>query len=176
MKEIWKDIEGYEKLYQISNLGNIKSKSKQRKCRNNHYCNMREQNIKTHKNKHRGYMYVYLSKNGKSKSFLLHRLVAKHFIKNPNNYPVVNHIDYNKENNVYTNLEWCTQKMNVNHSRVHMKHLKKLYSTSKLKERYISKKGNYYLVCIHKYNIYEYFEELKDAIYFRDRFLNIIGN
>lgn len=77
MQEIWKDIEGYEGIYQISNIGNIKN-SKKNKIR------------KTCIN-HNGYKMINLYKNGISKNILVNRLVAKAFIPNPNNYPVVNH-------------------------------------------------------------------------------------
>lgn len=61
------------------------------------------------------YMEVRLSKNGKSTHFTLHRLLAVHFIPNPNNLPFVNHIDENKLNNSINNLEWCTQAYNTNY-------------------------------------------------------------
>ena len=63
-----------------------------------------------------GYQIVGLSKNGKLKTRTIHRLVAETFIDNPNNLKIINHIDCNKENNVVTNLEWCTQEHNVRES------------------------------------------------------------
>lgn len=65
---------------------------------------------------HQGYALVSLSKNGKKKKFRIHRLVAEAFIPNPNNYPCVNHIDGNKLNNNVNNLEWCTEKQNMEHA------------------------------------------------------------
>lgn len=66
-------------------------------------------------NKHNNYISLSLKcKNGKRKKFLLHRLVAETFIENPKNYPIINHIDENKQNNNINNLEWCTQKHNMN--------------------------------------------------------------
>lgn len=105
MIEIFKDIEGYEG-YQISNLGNVKSlgNDKARK----------EKVLKPAKDKY-GYLYVCLHKQGKVKFCLIHRLVALHFIPNPNNYPIINHKDENPLNNNISNLEWCTPKYNSNY-------------------------------------------------------------
>lgn len=101
MIEIWKDIENYEGLYKISNTGKIKS------TRNNIELKQRINN--------KGRYYINLSKNGKYKSFAVHRLVAKAFINNPNNFPDINHKDENPLNNNVTNLEWCTKKYNNNY-------------------------------------------------------------
>ena len=100
MKEIWKDISGYDGLYQISNLGNIKSL-----YNNNIYY------MKHHKN-NRGYLMVRLNDGLKQ----IHRLVAKEFLENKDNKPQINHIDGNKSNNVVSNLEWCTNSENIKHS------------------------------------------------------------
>ena len=94
--EIWKDIKGYEGLYLISNLGNIKSLH-----------NYRRGNIIKPKLK-KGYYQVGLRKNNIRKWYAVHRLVALTFIPNPNNLPCVNHKDENKLNNNINNLEWCT--------------------------------------------------------------------
>lgn len=107
MKEIWKDIEGYEGLYQVSNLGNIKS------CYSRRYKSEPIMKLVTH---HTGYLVVTLCKNGKRRQCRVHTLVAKAFIPNPNNYPIVNHIDGNKANNHSLNLEWTTYKANTNHA------------------------------------------------------------
>ena len=96
--EKWKDIKDYEGLYQVSNLGNVK--------------NIKTNKILTQSPHHRGHLRVRLSKNGKSKMYRVHRLVAEAFIPNPNKYPVVNHKDGNMKNNRVENLEWCTQKYN----------------------------------------------------------------
>ena len=97
--EEWKDIAGYEGLYQVSNLGRVKS------LRNN---KMRKEKIFKVKKNTTGYLYLSLYKNNVGKNYLLHRLVAKAFLKNPKNYPCINHKDENKENNNINNLEWCT--------------------------------------------------------------------
>ena len=113
MKEIWKDIEGYEGLYQVSNLGYVRSLDKIKEVINNN-----KKYLKTIKGKelkcsfHDGYRTVGLIKDGKVKTTYIHRLVATAFVKNPNNYNVVNHIDEDKSNNYYKNLEWCTYQYN----------------------------------------------------------------
>lgn len=114
MNEIWKDIKGHEGIYQISNLGNVKSL--ERLLWNGHtYYTYKERLLKKSIN-HNGYYTVRLSKNGKGKNYLLHRLLAMHFIPNPNNYPIINHKDGNKLNNNLDNLEWCTYKYNNHHA------------------------------------------------------------
>jgi hypothetical protein len=102
MKEIWKDIKGYEGIYQVSNYGNVK-------------------NIKTNKMKvpnlsNKGYLRVLLSNNKIKKQCSIHRLVADAFIDNPFNLKQVNHKDENKLNNNVNNLEWCTCQYNVDYS------------------------------------------------------------
>lgn len=110
MKEIWKDIKGYEKLYQVSNLGNVR----RIKFINNRTQKDKIKMLKLIKDK-KGYLKINLWKNNKSKMFLVHRIVAETFILNPNNLPQVNHKDENKSNNCVENLEWCSQKYNNNY-------------------------------------------------------------
>ena len=107
MEEIWKDIEGYEGLYQVSNQGNIKSLN---------YNHTGKEKILSTKD-HHGYRRVTLYKDKKLKTFFVHVLVAKAFIENINTliYTEVNHIDENRSNNIYTNLEWCCPKYNCNY-------------------------------------------------------------
>ena len=102
--EIWKDIEGYEGIYQVSNLGRTKRL----------YKNDKEKILKPFSNKD-GYLIVNLCKEGKVKSRSVHRLVAQAFIPNPENKPEVNHKDENKSNNKVENLEWVTSKENNNY-------------------------------------------------------------
>lgn len=97
--EEWKNIKGYEGIYQISNLGRVKSL-------HNKFGNkelIMKQNLKRN-----GYYQIRLKRNGIVKDCSVHRLVAEAFIENPNNYSCVNHIDENKANNYYKNLEWCS--------------------------------------------------------------------
>lgn len=101
MQEQWKDIKGYEGIYQISNLGRIK--------------NLNTNKILFKAPDKSGYIRIHLYKNGSFKAFGVHRLVADAFIPNPNNKKHVNHIDENKSNNCVSNLEWATPKENNNH-------------------------------------------------------------
>lgn len=108
--EIFKDIEGYKGVYQVSNLGNVKSLS--RMCTKTQPVN--EKILKGGVTA-RGYKYVNLTKNLKYKSKTVHRLVGIAFILNPENKPCINHKDFNKLNNHIDNLEWCTYKENTRH-------------------------------------------------------------
>ena len=112
MKEIWKDIKGYEGLYQVSNLGRVKSLPKFRNCYNNRKYITKERYLKGRKNS-KGYLRVALKSNEKNSTQFIHRLVAQAFISNPQNKPCVNHKDCIVTNNTVSNLEWCTQKENM---------------------------------------------------------------
>lgn len=101
--EIWKDINGYEGLYQISNFGKVKSLSRKR--------SRKERILKQDYNK--GYFRVSLYKNGKSKHYMVHILVANAFVANIKNLPEINHIDENGLNNRWDNLEWCEHTYNL---------------------------------------------------------------
>ena len=106
MQEIWKDIPNYEGYYQVSNLGRVKSTphSKYKKS-------------KILKNIPRnGYLSVILCDEKSKKNVFVHRLVAQCFVPNPENKPIVNHIDGNKSNPCAYNLEWCTYKENTQHA------------------------------------------------------------
>ena len=151
MEEIWKDVVGYEGLYEVSNYGRVRScefvlffKSGRKEIRPPRIL---RQNTDRRKD---FYFFVRLSKEGKKKLFLIHRLVAEAFIPNPNNYPCVNHKDECKHNNFVfvntdgsideskSNLEWCTYSYNTTYgtaikrmleSRKRTKLRKKLLST-----------------------------------------------
>lgn len=122
MTEIWKDIKGYEGLYQVSNLGKVKSLARfiQRNRVGGRY--YPELILKPTINiKRYGYLYVHLHKKGVTKVVTVHRLVAEAFISNPNNLPEINHKDENKSNNCVDNLEWCTSKYNANYGNRNLK-------------------------------------------------------
>lgn len=106
-REVWKDIKGYEKLYQVSNLGNIKTLD---------YNHTKKEHLLKPILQQDGYYAVNLMKDGKRKRERINRLVAEHYIDNPKNLPSVNHIDGNKLNNKVSNLEWCTYKYNTQHA------------------------------------------------------------
>lgn len=130
MKEIWKDIKGYEGLYQVSNLGRVKALEK--KCINGRV--NKEKVLKSNED-NMGYKYIGLTKNLIRKYYKVHRLVALTFIPNPNNYPCVNHKDENKVNNIVDNLEWCTHRYNANYGtskeRSIEKQMKKVFQYNK---------------------------------------------
>lgn len=102
--EIWKDIKDYEGLYQVSNLGRIKSMDRII-TRKDGISQFKKGIIKTPKINSDGYLTITLSKNGHSKTFGIHIIVAIHFVPNPKNKPEVNHIDFNRKNNYSDNLE-----------------------------------------------------------------------
>lgn len=106
MEEIWKDIEGYEGIYQVSSIGRVK-RLKGVYCKEDRF-------IKYYLNK--GYRFIFLWKNNKYKAAPIHRLVALAFIPNENNKPQVNHIDGVKANNCVENLEWNTHSENMRHA------------------------------------------------------------
>ena len=103
--EIWKNVKNFEGLYQVSNLGRVKSLG-------NH--KTRKEKILKNKYDKGGYCQINLWKYGQMKHFLVHRLVAEAFIDNSNNKPCIDHIDGNRSNNRVENLRWCTHKENCN--------------------------------------------------------------
>ena len=105
-KQIWKDIPGYEGLYQVSNTGKVRSLI---------YAYSGKTRVLKQATKDNGYKVIGLNKNGKRKVYHIHRLVAQAFIPNPLNLPQINHKDENPSNNTVWNLEWCTPKYNINY-------------------------------------------------------------
>lgn len=110
--EVWKDIEGYEGLYQISNLGRVKSLKRKVKGNKNQGERFQYERIMKQTICSTGYYSVTLKKDT-IKTYKVHRLIAQAFIPNPNNYLIINHKDGNKLNNDIYNLEWCTYSHNV---------------------------------------------------------------
>ena len=106
----WRDIKGYEGIYEISDTGIVRNLRSDPKNRTYPY------KILIPGKTVGGYLFVFLSVNGKAKNRMIHRLVAETFIPNPNGLPEVNHIDGNKENNRVDNLEWCTRRDNLKHA------------------------------------------------------------
>ena len=106
MQEIWRDVEGYEGLYQVSNMRRVKSLNYNRTGK--------ERALKLQKDKD-GYLRACLCKEGKIKNCQVHRLVGQAFLENPEGYPEINHKDENPLNNCAENLEWCTREYNNNY-------------------------------------------------------------
>lgn len=98
MEEVWKDIKGYEGIYQVSNFGNVR----------------RVKMLKQYYDESKGYNVVCLSKNGNSKVVKVHQLVAKAFIPNPDNKSCIDHINTDRTDNRVENLRWVTQEENRN--------------------------------------------------------------
>lgn len=113
--EVWKDIEGYEGLYQVSNIGRVKSLEKYVPGKNGCKQVRRERILNCSVNGS-GYPHFSIYKDGVVKTVLVHRIVASAFLDNPLQLPEVNHIDGDKTNNRSENLEWCTEKQNVRHA------------------------------------------------------------
>lgn len=142
MIEVWKDIDGYEGLYAISSLGNVKS----------FYSSI----IKILKpmDNGNGYKFVMLHKNGQYKAMLIHRLVANAFIPNPNCLSEVNHKDEVRTNNCVDNLEWCTHEYNNNYGNRNKRLSKSHKNHEKLSQKIYSVDEN---------DNVEYFPSLREA-------------
>ena len=136
MKEVWKDIAGFEGLYQVSNLGNVRSLDRTEFLTNQHnqYGRKRKGGVVKQFHDKRGYMVVTFSKGCKLKQLKVHRLVAMAFLPNLCNHPQVNHKDENKENNRVDNLEWCTNIYNANYGTRNERMSESMKETIKLKK------------------------------------------
>lgn len=165
--EIWRDIKDYEGLYQVSNYGRVKSIT----FRNGTTKSKRDKLLKFQIRNN--YYIVNLSKGGKRKQWSVHRLVAQEFLERPNGCNIVNHLDYNTFNNVVSNLSWCTQKENVNYSKVNM-----------LGKNHIQRDKTYCICYREKLKVYEltikkkyygYYKTLEEAILKRKEVFDEIG-
>ncbi len=106
MNEIWREVKGYEGLYDVSNIGNVRSLNWR------HSGKTRNLFLKTHRD---GYKQVELFKDGKKQMLCVHRIVAEAFLDNPENLPQVNHKNYDRSDNSVANLEWCSASDNCKH-------------------------------------------------------------
>ena len=147
MKEIWKDIKGYEGRYQVSSLGRV-------------YSN-KSNIIRKPKSNKDGYLEVSLWKNGKSHTFLIHRLVAEHFIPNINNKTCVNHINSKRDDNKVNNLEW----VNIQENNIHaLKYGNRDYSSNEHMSKMGRKRWENKLKAIEMYDKnYNFIREFKDS-------------
>lgn len=113
--EVWKPIKGYEGFYEVSTHGRVRSVERIVRGRNNS-ARIIKSKIKAQRINTAGYLSVNLNKGNVYKTFRVHRLMAEAFIQNPNNLPIINHIDGNKLNNTIANLEWCDYSYNALHA------------------------------------------------------------
>lgn len=161
MKEIWKDIKGYEGYYQISNLGRVKGLK--RKVNSSNGEREIKETILNFTDNGNGYKIIGLCRYDKRINFYIHRLVADAFVDNPYNEKEINHIDYDKSNNRVDNLQWCNRKENIMHS---LKN-RPMFSNTKTNtnEKYISKRKRtgFFEVQVRKKYIGTY-KTLKEAI------------
>lgn len=135
-KEIWKDIAGYEGLYQVSNYGRVRSLNRIIHYNRGYDLLCKGKIIGLHIT-NTGYYRAHLYNHQKCKKVFVHRLVAEAFIPNPNNHPVINHKDENKLNNKADNLEWCTYSYNSQYGTAIKRRTKK---TTKLVYQYTLEK------------------------------------
>ena len=158
-EEVWKDIEGYEGMYQVSNKGNVKSLSRN-VLRNNGKMQFINEKILKPQDSGHGYNRVNLYKNKKPRLITVHSLVLETFTNKREKDMVINHIDGDKKNNTLKNLEWCTSKENTmhgfetglmkkgeRHSQAKLKDvqildIKRIYSEGESSQRYLARKFN----------------------------------
>lgn len=127
--EEWRDIKGYEGLYQVSNEGRVKSLARVWIMGKGGKRHKGETTMKVPKSSR--YCRITLTKDGIETNKSVHRLVAEAFIPNPNNYPIINHKDENTRNNNVENLEWCDYQYNNTYNDRHIKAAPKISESRK---------------------------------------------
>lgn len=171
--EIWKDIIGYEGIYQVSNLGNVRSLDRRAVNHKSGTTRIVRGAVMNPWDNGNGYLVITLQDKRKRKNCYVHRLVAEAFIENPKSKKYINHVDYNTRNNCVYNLEWCTQKENIKHSVAHLMKPKEKSRQTNTGEKYISRRiyhGKYvsYRVMVRSMNVVKNFKTLDDAILYRN--------
>lgn len=166
----WRPIEGYEGLYEVSNLGEVRRLKKWNG--HNGYSDCKRPVIPSD-NGH-GYLIISLYWRNKRKNCYIHRLVAKAFIDNPNGYEQVNHIDYNTKNNHVSNLEWCTASQNQYHSSIHRHGFRNTKTNTGEKFITYRKSREVYRVII-RMKEYGAFKTFDEAVRKRDQILEELG-
>lgn len=121
-KEIWKDIPGYEGIYQVSNIGRVRGLDR-RAQRNDYTIRVNGKILAqgTNRGSAGGYHFVGLNKDGEKKQVYVHRIVASAFLPNPDGLKFINHKNRNIADNRVENLEWCTAQYNVTYLDAHLK-------------------------------------------------------
>ena len=149
--EEWKSIPGYEGLYEVSNLGRVRSVDRYVKYLNG-MIHLHKGKVLSPGIRSDGYLQVSLCCNGKYKTIAVHRLVAQAFIENPDNLPEINHKDEDKTNNSVDNLEWCDRSYN------------NTYGTRQDKVRDTNIKNGYWTGLSRKESTKKYYQENRDRI------------
>lgn len=180
MREAWRDIPGFEGMYQVSNHGRVRSLDRVYEQSSSHGTMMHKRyngQIINPTDNGKGYKIVSLKKNGARKNFYVHRLVAESFLENPFRYTEINHIDFDKGNNSVSNLEWISRVGNIHHS---LKNMMKPRKNSKLpastNEKYIRKRKYGYELNISrkgKAPISRTFKTLEDAVAMREVIIGV---
>lgn len=134
--EIWKPIVGWEGLYEVSNLGRVRSIDRKVPAKNGS-TETRKGKIKSLQKTRFGYMRVSLNKAKCRKTYMVHRLVADAFLPNPDNLPFINHKNETRDDNRVENLEWCTRIYNMNYGTCRDKQRKSLINNPLLSKRVV---------------------------------------
>lgn len=176
----WRNVKGYEKLYRVSNYGEVRAKRKviydfiDGELQPSY---IRPECTLTPTDNGNGYLIVGLvNSDGQRVNHYVHRLVAEAFLENPNNLPQVNHIDYDRQNNKLNNLEWVSAKDNVQHSLCNQPKTK--CSHSRTGYKYVYFRNDKYRVCLIPMNgkrKEKTFTELPEALKWRDRLAKEYG-
>ena len=172
--EQWKVIEGYEGLYEVSSFGRVKSL--ERHIHHGSYAYKRKERMLKQFSDRDGYLRVNLSKEKKGKTVLVHRLVANAFIENKEKLPLVNHKDFNRTNNAVENLEWCSDKYNVQYSLHRRPVVQAGRRIGITNEKYIVFDGTYRAdIRLKGMRFRKRFKTLDEAICYRNEVLHEIG-